>query len=477
MIFNITSRLLINTVCPGLEELLKSISDSSVAISPLMENEGQSDYENIFCSVELSSGIKLLNIYFLSYGLNEEQKVKIIKHLNNKLYEIKFSLNTLFKSDFKLEIKKNTHDNLITKATARIDLSVSVGDKDNFISILLPLEFLRFFSGKIINLNAELIEKEIIEFLGNPINIFPDLKILLDSINESEIQKLFYYLQKKKLLTPYQISIMFSSFPQHSILIKNNLSSNIMNEVNEIRNNIRINKRDVTGGIYSIEEAIYMSMKGKEKFSFSSFMGKTQEFLKTYLNIQSIIKKGFIGWIEEMNSAGQLFYVLSITNDTDLLKIISDKPEFYHNLFLKYLPKKRLDDLFSLLRDKKISLPDRLESQNLFISNFKKLKIKKMNMNYENFPALLSKIDKDETAYLLFGAGWFVLSTALKNINMKKVMYLIDRFPLGAKYLIIDVLQGIVNPNVLHDEMQIKKARTICVNEIMSLYEDGIINI
>jgi hypothetical protein len=78
--------------------------------------------------------------------------------------------------------------------------------------------------------------------------------------------------------------------------------------------------------------------------------------------------------------------------------------------------------------------------------------------------------------YLLFGVGWFTLSTALKNINRKNILYLIDKFPSGAKYLIIDVLEGIVNPNIIHDEMQIKKARTICVSEMLSLYEDGIIN-
>jgi hypothetical protein len=477
MNFNTISRFLINIICPDIEEQIKSAYNSPVAVSPLMENEGPSDNTNIFCSLKLRSVKNIYNIFLFGYGLDEFLKEKIVDHIKSKLYETKIILNTLFKSEFSIEIKSEDADSVIPKTNIRIDLSARIKNNDNYISILIPPEFFIFFSGKVKTLNVGLIEKEIADFFYNPINLFPDLKILLDSLNEPEIQKLFHYLQKKKLLTPYQILLMLSNFPQHSILITNNISSNIMNEVTGLRKNTIINKRDITGGIYSIEEAIYMSMRSREKFSFSQFMIKAQDFLILHLNALSIIKKGFIGWMEEINNSGQLFYILSITKEDDLVKIISENPGYYYNLFSKYHPSKRLDDLFSQLNKRIVSVPERLESQNLFISNYKKLKIKKLNMNYKNFPALLSKIDKNGTAFLLFGVGWFVLSTALKNINIKKVIYLIDKFPLGAKYLIIDVLQGVVNPNIIHDEMQINKARTVCVNEIQSLYEDGIINL
>ena len=61
-----------------------------------------------------------------------------------------------------------------------------------------------------------------------------------------------------------------------------------------------------------------------------------------------------------------------------------------------------------------------------------------------------------------------ILSTALKNTRIDLVKIVTDPLPTPARYLIEDVLRGVINPNILHDELQINDARTQCVRSILS---------
>ncbi len=475
MFNNTISRFLIN-ITTNLDYCLKSIFNSPVAFSPLMEHENLSFGNDILCTLQLRTGKRIFEIYIYSYGFDDEEKEKTVKHIKDNLYSINVVLNSVFKCNFKIELRKSVNNGLIPKKSIRIDLSINIENNDLYLTQLFPIDFLQLFSGKIKSFNIDLIEREIINFLYNPINLFPDLKIFFETLNEHEIQKLFHYLRKNNFLTPYQISLMLLSFPQHGTLIKNNLSANVIIEVNGIMKDVHFDKRDLVGGIYSIEESIYMSIKN-DNLSFCTFIAEAKRSLKMFLDCQAIIKKSFTEWIEDMNSSGQLFYVLSSMKEDDIAKAISGNPGIYYSVFSRYLSKKKLEELLALLENRNVSISERIESQNLFISKYKKIKVKKLNVSHELFPILLTKIDKDEIVYLLVGVGWFILSTALKSMNIKKVMNLIERLPLGAKYLIIDVLQGIVNPNIIHDEMQVNKARLACVNELFFLYEDGIIDL
>ena len=40
-----------------------------------------------------------------------------------------------------------------------------------------------------------------------------------------------------------------------------------------------------------------------------------------------------------------------------------------------------------------------------------------------------------------------------------------------------DVIKGVVNPNILHDEMQINRAKKICADAVIQLYDDGLIEL
>ncbi|HPK44515.1 MAG TPA: hypothetical protein PLV62_06010, partial [Spirochaetota bacterium] len=60
--------------------------------------------------------------------------------------------------------------------------------------------------------------------------------------------------------------------------------------------------------------------------------------------------------------------------------------------------------------------------------------------------------------------------------SKKLCLECIKHFPEGAQYCIIDVYNGVLNPNIVHDEMQIKKARNQLIHSLLKLNMYGIIH-
>ncbi len=478
MVLNLPSRIITSILLPDLETYLtKNFNFSDYAVSPLTEHDDKYfDYEYLY-GLKLQILRKTIYIHLYSEGPAEETKEKIIRFMSEKLYYIKIILNFIFRHNLKVDLIKKTSSKFTLKGLNRIDLSFTGANTNFYFTLLLPQDFLNLFPDKNENTNRESTENKIITFFTNPINLLPDLSIILNSLNETEIQRLFYHLQNKNLLSPYQISIVLLSFPQYNDLIRNNLSKNIAKDVNTIIRKTNFNKRDLIGGIYSIEEAVYQLMKRNEDFYYSKFISQIMGKIKMIQNARTLTSKNFYNWIKEIKKTGQLYQTISITKEEEITNAISGESDLYFNIFSSAISKKKLKDIFSKTNTEDVSVFKRMEAQVKFISNFKKLKIKKLNLGHENFPALLTKIEKEEISYLLLGVGWYVLSTAFKGMNKNKIISKIDKIPLGAKYLIVDVLQGIINPNIIHDEIQINKARKTCVDELSSLYEDGLINL
>lgn len=94
----------------------------------------------------------------------------------------------------------------------------------------------------------------------------------------------------------------------------------------------------------------------------------------------------------------------------------------------------------------------------------------------EHFDFLLAGLPRD-TCYtlLLHETGWFPLATALKGIPGHLRQRVLGSVPPEAGALIEDVVQGILNPNILHDEMQINKAKIVCARALEGLIARGLV--
>ncbi len=495
MILNISSRILLNIILPEIEIFFNSLYESpSIAVSPVMNYQNKFFNYNYTCMLKISAGKKTFLIDIFSENYSGENIKLFNEWLQSRLYNIKAVLNILLNRNFNIELvtsKKEItkKEGIESKARKRIDLSIKAKKNNAGLFLIIPFDFLRLFA-KRIDENSEnnFIEDGIVEFFINPYNMFPHLKTILETFNDMELQKLLYKLQNKNLLTTYQICLLVMSYPEHSLRIKRNISKNTIEDVtfmiNRLTESKKITKRDLIEGIYSIEEAIYMLMKNDEDISFSRFLSQIQKRLNIILKVQKLLAKDFSHWIKEISDSDLLYQTISITKDTDISRSISDKPDVYYDILIKYISKRKLKTIQTMIEEKGVSFTERIESQYNFISNYRKIKIKRLNPGPDSFKIMLSKIRGTDTIkYILLGVGWFVLSTALKSKKPKKqnekrkIINMFNDAPLGARYLIIDVLQGIVNPNIIHDEIQINNARKKCVKEITSLYEEGIISL
>jgi hypothetical protein len=76
---------------------------------------------------------------------------------------------------------------------------------------------------------------------------------------------------------------------------------------------------------------------------------------------------------------------------------------------------------------------------------------------------------------LLLGTGWFILATACKGVRKSTLKRILKNLYFPARCLIEDMVRGVVNPYILHDEMQVHSAQALCAREILSLVEAGLV--
>ena len=112
------------------------------------------------------------------------------------------------------------------------------------------------------------IENCIISHFNEPSVFFPELKIILDSLEDWELQRLFSLLMQNRLLSVYQICLIIIAMPEHSLRVKHKPSSNTLRDVlmmlKTLKGEVSVGKCDLTGGIYSVEDAVYRIMGAEQ---------------------------------------------------------------------------------------------------------------------------------------------------------------------------------------------------------------------
>lgn len=479
-----TSRIITNLILPELDRFLLFQPHPVIAVSPISLDSASADTDNSSFRMRLRSAGRewLLKVY--SEKLNVGDLLRLKEHLMANKYQTETTLNILFNGTFTLEPPSRDEENgeqAFPGERYRIDVSISNGNREFFLSLILPLSFFRLFTRNLLPGSApELIEHGIIDFFRNPLHLFPSLQGIFESFNDHELQMLLYQLQKKRLLTPYQLCLIIMSLPHHSLRIKKNLSRNNIKDVREMMTRMRLSvvpgRRDLAGGIYSIEETIFFLMKNGEDFSYSRFFRETQGIVQILSRTELLLSKDFTRWMEEMRESGLLNRAVSMTGEKDLYKAFSADPEACREILVNSISTRKREQIMSLLKEAKISPMDRMKAQAEFVSLYRRLRAGRPG--HEQYERLLSHFTHpDDYNHLLFSTGWFVLSTALKGAKRLTVKRLLDRVPLPARYLIEDVLRGVINPGIIHDEMQVNRARALCVRNIASLAEDGIITL
>lgn len=362
-------------------------------------------------------------------------------------------------------------------------LSRAVDRQDDVkaMELYIPLNFLSQLVGAVLEDDGDAVEERLISFLCNGLALFPDISLLLDCLNSAQLQRLISRLRQNKMLTVYQISLLCIAFPQHAIKIKRALSKNTVKDVSEmmgrIRNDVTFSERDLAVGVYSVEEAVYRLLIAGGDVKYSSYLGELQNIFSEIHAWETFETKSFPEWIETIEREGLLYQVLIQIPDTVIALSFYGESALFERACGKIFTKRKLSDT-RILQNEDPSLNDIMQARLKIVSVYRGMCVKRRNWGAESFEYIIRGL-RDSLSFrrLLLETGWFTLSTALKNMRHDTAGVVLAVLPKPARYLIEDVLKGVLNPNILHDELQIQEARARCVRKALELYEKGAIRL
>lgn len=359
--------------------------------------------------------------------------------------------------------------------------AIDRSDDNSAVELYIPLNFFSRLAGISIETDAAAIETSLESIVRDGRFLFPDAPLLLECLDEASLQRLISQLRQSKLLTVYQISLLCLAFPQYAIKIKHALSKNSVKDVSEmmhrIRNDTTFSERDLLIGVYSVEDAIYRFIRAGGDVRYAAYLKELQNLTFELNARETFLLKSFEEWIEEIEREGLLYQVLVRIPDAAIALSFGDETELFEKACGKIFSKRKLGDILKMRNDN-ATLDDKLRARLEVISAYRAVCVKRKNWGAESFDYIIRGMnDAASLRRLLLETGWFTLSTALKNMRGDVVAHILASFPKPARYLIEDVLRGVLNPNILHDELQIQEARARCVHTALELYEKGLIRI
>jgi hypothetical protein len=123
-----------------------------------------------------------------------------------------------------------------------------------------------------------------------------------------------------------------------------------------------------------------------------------------------------------------------------------------------------------------IGMNELLEARTRFAAALRTSRVRRIVRGRTDIGFILSRLASPvDFDTLLVEAGWFRIATALKGVGGEPRRRLLDGVALPARYLIEDMLNGTINPDILHDEARIRCAGWELSQCILELYERGAI--
>jgi hypothetical protein len=468
-------RIITALLHPGLEEeIRKKYPHTSMALS-----QASPVYENIIPS----SAVKVER-------LTETVKAGFIPDSNDPYFIKKFNetlKKNINKTGFLLrvlsgkEIKKISisRDEDLQDICYKYYISFHSEKHEHNVEVIIESRFLNILYPplKSSKVHDNIIE-EISPFFEKPDLLWPSLEAVVESLPRVELSGLLNSMIQRSDITPYQTGAVITLYPHLKDKILSALSKNIQKDVEFAINRYKginsITKTDGICALYTVEEALKkLLLEGGEKYSDELvYISQIFRKIKRYSHIQ---KKDFMEMIDQIEKNRIMEKVIPLCKDIVLSRAFSS-PESGKDILKKYIPEKRINEIFEL--GEKITLEQRIEAEIEFIKACRKVSIMSGQRGHESFSFLIASMNgKDDFYRLLSETGWYTLSTALKGTDIKIIKKVTDNLPHVPSAIIKDILKGRLNPDIVHDEKQIFRARKITVEKILSLYSDCLINL
>ncbi len=492
MIAGTASGILKNLLFRDLDAFVSRIVERpEIALSPV----AQCDPRDLGSAPSLRMTVRILNralhLYLADLSGGVDFIEELIPFLRSGLHETEIALSVLFNEVCALSVSPVAGEETVSSVLRgdgeadaglmRIDISYSAAEASRDLAAMLPVSFLRLFSNEITSeSDPESVNRHLMLFFKNPLRLMPRIAIVLGTFDDLELERLFYHLRRRNLLSVYQACLIILAHPGHVLRIKNCFSKRFIGEVADMLHRFErrgvIKKRDLLEGEYSIEEAIFSLIKGNDSLAYSPALAKMQNAVRAASLAEAVLRRDFAAWLRVMDEDGLLYHTLASSRQGDIARAISDAPGSYVEHIGRHLPERRLSEIIAESEGFPCSHSSRIEARGALISTYRKLRLKKRNLGDESFEFLLRRFrSADDYRNLLAAVGWYTLSTALKGVPETRTRPVMKSLPAPVRYLIEDVLSGVVNPNIIHGESLVRDARAACVRAIGSLAEDGII--
>ena len=460
--------------------LLKIAGTNSIAVSPVLDYTFDSSRSGM--CMTFSTTLKEIPVFVALSNFNSDETEYVTALFSRSIESARDILCMLLKKDILAGFSRTGHMNFRLSNHKVITISLrNIINDEKYISLYIPFSFFRLFSHNIDVLDsADTVEHEIIEFFKDPRWMLPDLRSFMHTLSKEDLHRLLNQLRKMNLLTPYQLYLVVQGFPELSLKIKSGLSKNIISDIMTIRSSslkLNISSRDIAGGIYSIEEAVYRIISSSTSLDYSRFLHSISDTIRLFCNMEFLLERDFVSWITEISNSGLLHRTLSLIDNRIVAIAVSHDTDDCMKFISQFVNSRKQNDIYSLMPEDPRA-GSVFEARAGIIKMYRELKMKNLRPVAESLEYLLVRFEKNtDYFHLLLSAGWFALSTALKGVKRKITDRVLSELPRGAVFLIEDILCGVANPNIIHDEMQVNKARNICVREILRLYNQGIVRL
>jgi hypothetical protein len=467
-------RLLIELVLPGINESFKR-ENYNTLFSEITPASASSKPEFTLIIERLN---EVLNIGIEISGAGEIQRKKIEEAVKEAVKETAFIIQLISGREIKNVSVIDKDTNRDKSNIYQFTIALIKDEEEIFLIFSIPG---RFFNIMIPSLDTSYIRADIadllIVFFKKPDILYPSIKLLLVCLESSELSGLLDLLKRNNLLSDYQLVLLINGFSEYSLKIKNALSRNTQDSLREELKKYKgkVTKVDIACGVYSVEEGISQVLK-KEKNRIAEYLRRLSSLIKKITDYELYMRKSWQEWIDEMDQKKLLYKTLLKCSDQILFNAFPGYRSEKYPFFARNFPASRIDEIFNGGINRISGTT--AEARAAIIKNYRKLTVEALRYNDKDFSFILASIDNiADFEIIVRNTGWFILSTALKQCSRKMVDHVLSGVNYPARELIKGVISGTINPDIIHDEIQVNRARNESVRVMMELYEDGIIGI
>jgi hypothetical protein len=474
MRFTMPSRILANLLLPEIEEHLdRGIS----AFSPLVLMYPCDPATETLLVMTISSGHRRISVVLSSRDLPGET----VRKLRESTAHFESSVSMLLCISFGIPVTVRVHTAAPEGATGAaflVDFSIEGG---GCLRLTIPSGFFDLFSrAKFHHDDPQFIEDVILAFFLKPRACFPRIGMLIECLAPRELEAVFHALRARGRLSAYQVLLLLLAFPGYANRIRAALPDALVREGLCMVSARRLSptRRDLAGGVYSVDEALYRLLMGPNPPGIlKTFRGLRALILELRL-ARSLPEDAFWSLCETAAGDGTLYEALSLCGERITGIALAGAPRSCIESLRSCVSGRTVEAIVSAVPGRAPGLTERSEARTRFETSIRKARVRRLPADRRDIAVLLSRLTGPaDHEVLLLDTGWFLIATALKGVARKTRGRFLAEIASPARHLIQDVLGGTVNPDILHDEHQVRRAGEQLCDRIIELYERGLIGL